>query len=90
MSHATATSFLSGLIIGQDVLGALPLFERALESGNTVPIIGAPGLTALYSAALSTYGIRPLPLDATQLTIAGLHTLASPAINAEESRVKAH
>lgn len=90
MSHATAASFLSGLIIGQDVLGALPLFERALEASTAVPIIGAPGLTALYSATLSSYGIGALPLDATELTIAGLHALATPDINLEDRRVKAH
>jgi 2-dehydro-3-deoxygalactonokinase len=90
MSHAAAASYLSGLIIGQDVLGALPLFERALNSNSSVPIIGAPKLTALYSAALSAHGIGALPLDATVLTIAGLHALASPDIDAERQRVTTH
>jgi 2-keto-3-deoxy-galactonokinase len=55
-----------------------------------VPIIGAPKLTALYSAALSAHGIGALPLDATVLTIAGLHALASPDIDAERQRVTTH
>lgn len=76
MSHAEAASFLSGLIIGQDVLGALPLFDRTLGNGAAVPIIGAPKLTALYSSALAAHGIGALPLDATALTIAGLNALA--------------
>jgi 2-dehydro-3-deoxygalactonokinase len=78
MSHAEATSFLSGLVIGQDVLGALPLFDGALHSGAAVPIIGAAKLTALYSTALAAHGIGALPLDATALTVAGLHVLAHP------------
>jgi 2-dehydro-3-deoxygalactonokinase len=78
MSHAEASSFLSGLIIGQDVLGALPLFERTLGNGAAVPIIGAPKLTALYSSALAAHGVGALPLDATALTIAGLNALAHP------------
>lgn len=78
MSHAEASSFLSGLIIGQDVLGALPLFDRTLGNGTAVPIIGAPKLTALYSSALAAHGIGALPLDATALTIAGLNALAHP------------
>lgn len=78
MSHAGASAFLSGLIIGQDVLGALPLFDRTLGNGAAVPIIGAPKLTALYSNALAAHGIGALPLDATALTIAGLNALAHP------------
>jgi 2-dehydro-3-deoxygalactonokinase len=90
MSHAEATSFLSGLIIGQDVLGALPLFDQSIGSGMAVPIIGAPKLTALYSTALAAHGIGALPLDATALTIAGLDALAHPESTAEAHRVTAH
>jgi 2-dehydro-3-deoxygalactonokinase len=87
LSAAHASSFLSGLIIGQDVLGALPLFERALNSGVAVPIVGAPKLTALYSTALAAHGIGALPLDATALTIAGLHALAESELPAERHHV---
>jgi 2-dehydro-3-deoxygalactonokinase len=75
LSPTAASGFLSGLIIGQDVLGALPLFDQA--SPNTaVPIIGAPKLAALYSAALADHGINSFALDATALTVAGLTALA--------------
>jgi 2-dehydro-3-deoxygalactonokinase len=75
LSPTAASGFLSGLIIGQDVLGALPLFDQA--SPNTaVPIIGAPKLAALYSAALAGHGINSFALDATALTVAGLTALA--------------
>lgn len=78
MTHAEASTYLSGLIIGQDVLGALPLFDGTLRSSATVPIIGAPKLTEFYSIALAAHGIQTLPLDATELTIAGLDALAHP------------
>ena len=87
LSHAEATAFLSGLVIGQDVLGALPVFDRAVHTGAAVPIIGAPKLSELYSTALAAHGIGALPLDATALTVAGLHMLAHPETAMEEPRV---
>jgi 2-dehydro-3-deoxygalactonokinase len=79
MSPTAASAFMSGLIIGQDVLGALPLFDQALRSTAAVPIIGAPKLAALYRAALAAHGIDAFPLDATALTVAGLTALAQSA-----------
>ncbi len=76
MTHAEASAFLSGLIIGQDVLGALPLFDGTLRAVASVPIIGAPKLAALYSTALAAHGVGAMPLDATELTVAGLNALA--------------
>jgi 2-dehydro-3-deoxygalactonokinase len=75
LSATAAGAFLSGLIIGQDVLGALPMFDQA-SPGTAVPIIGAPKLATLYSAALAAHGINSFPLDATALTVAGLTALA--------------
>ncbi|WP_157994601.1 2-dehydro-3-deoxygalactonokinase [Peristeroidobacter agariperforans] len=76
MTHAEASTYLSGLIIGQDVLGALPWFDGTLRTSTAVPIIGAPKLAELYAAALASHGIQTVPLDATELTIAGLNALA--------------
>lgn len=75
LSPTAAGAFLSGLIIGQDVIGALPLFDQASPNA-AVPIIGAPKLAALYSAALAAHGINSFALDATALTVAGLTALA--------------
>lgn len=75
LSPTAAGAFLSGLIIGQDVLGALALCDQA-SSSTEVPIIGAPRLAALYSAALAGHGIKSFALDATALTVAGLTALA--------------
>jgi 2-dehydro-3-deoxygalactonokinase len=75
LSPTAAGAFLSGLIIGQDVLGAVPLFDQASPDA-AVPIIGAAKLAALYSAALAAHGINSFALDATALTVAGLTALA--------------
>ncbi len=75
LSPTAAGGFLSGLIIGQDVLGALPWFDQASPDA-AVAIIGAPKLAELYSAALAAHGINSFALDATVLTIAGLTALA--------------
>ena len=83
MTHAEASALLSGLIIGQDVLGALPLFDGTLRAVKSVPIIGAPKLAALYGTALSAHGINAVPLDATELTVAGLNALAHSKNSAE-------
>ena len=80
MTHAEASTYLSGLIIGQDVLGALPLFDGTMRASGAVPIVGAPKLAQLYGAALAAHGIETLSLDATELTIAGLDVLAHPDI----------
>jgi 2-dehydro-3-deoxygalactonokinase len=83
LSPTAAGAFLSGLIIGQDVLGALTLFDGASSSSGAVPIIGAPKLAALYSAALAAHGINSFALDATALTVAGLTALAQSGSSQE-------
>lgn len=80
LSPTAAGAFLSGLIIGQDVLGALALFDQTSAAGAAVPIIGAPRLAALYSTALAVHGINSYALDATALTVAGLTALAQSGL----------
>lgn len=76
MSLAQALAFLSGLIIGRDVLGALKLFPDAVPTGWRVPVIGAPKLTALYGLAFGAHGIEVQPCDGAELVLAGLNVLA--------------
>lgn len=76
---AEAMRFLSGLIIGQDVLGALRLFQGTPALSDCVTLIGAPELTQLYRAALGGHAIPALEIDATTATVAGLQTYATPA-----------
>ena len=55
-----AAAFLSGLLIADDVGGALHLFAGCIAE-RTVHVIGAPRLTELYAAALAGMGITGLP-----------------------------
>jgi 2-dehydro-3-deoxygalactonokinase len=75
MGHEDALSYLSGLIIGQDVLGALPLFER-IDSTRPIVMIGAPQLNTLYGAALAKHGAPFLALDGGEMSLSGLKALA--------------
>lgn len=59
--------FLSGLLIGAEVGG-----QRSWLSGSEVPLIGSPGLCALYIKALAAIGATGRIVDATDATISGL------------------
>lgn len=64
-----APSWISGLLIGTDVAGALPLFA---ESQGPVHIIATAQLTALYSAALTKSGRASVPVPGDDAAFAGL------------------
>jgi 2-dehydro-3-deoxygalactonokinase len=66
-----ATSWISGLLIGADVLGALSLFEEH-DGVEPVVVIGAPQLTARYAQALAKAGRRAVELDGSSASLAGL------------------
>ncbi|HZF85221.1 MAG TPA: 2-dehydro-3-deoxygalactonokinase [Burkholderiaceae bacterium] len=68
MSAAQLASYLSGLLIGEE-LRVQPLDTRA-----DVVLIGAPALTARYSLALDSLHIHPRVLGA-EATWAGAHAL---------------
>ncbi len=62
-------SYLSGLLVGDELASAVPAEPR------DVHLLGAPGLTALYEAALESLGHRVTRLDGDAVA-AGLLTLA--------------
>lgn len=66
-----AASWISGLLIGADVNGALALFEEHDASGPVV-VIGAPHLTASYAQALSKAGRKSVEVDGSAAALAGL------------------
>ena len=72
LSPSAALAQLSGLIIGQDAAGGIPLFEAS----RTVHLIGAPHLLELYGLAFSSHGVTARPMDATRATMIGLRQLA--------------
>jgi 2-dehydro-3-deoxygalactonokinase len=75
MSHDDALAYLSGLIIGQDVRGALPLFDR-IDDTSSLTVIGTPQLNAMYDAALQKHGMHAVSLNGEQMSLAGLKVLA--------------
>jgi 2-dehydro-3-deoxygalactonokinase len=70
-SRDWALSHLSGLLIGTDVRGAIPLFE----AGGEAVVIGDGALNERYSQALRRQGIAASCLDGEQCALAGLRTL---------------
>jgi 2-dehydro-3-deoxygalactonokinase len=66
-----AASWISGLLIGADVNGALSLFEEHDSTGPVV-IIGAPRLTASYALALARAGRKSVEVDGSDAALAGL------------------
>lgn len=73
-SHEWALSYLSGLMIGADVHGAVPLFGAEEEA----VLIGDGALNELYAKALRREGIAASCLDGEQCALAGLRTLWQP------------
>jgi 2-dehydro-3-deoxygalactonokinase len=70
-----AAGFLSGLVIGQDVAGAVRLFREDLKNANRVTIIGAPQISELYAHALDARGIATQRIDGAEASLAGLTAL---------------
>ena len=69
MSAADLSSYLSGLLIGEE------LRTQSLRAAGEVVLIGAPALTQRYALALHASGVRSRSLGA-EATWAGLHALS--------------
>jgi 2-dehydro-3-deoxygalactonokinase len=66
-----ATSWVSGLLVGADVGGALALFGSH-DATEPVYVIGAPRLVQSYSQALSRNGRKAVGIDGEEASLAGL------------------
>jgi 2-dehydro-3-deoxygalactonokinase len=71
LSPEGAPSWMSGLLIGTDVAGALPLFA-AHDASAPVYVIGAPQLTEAYSLAIRRSGRAAIQIDGVRAAFAGL------------------
>ena len=71
LSPEGAASWISGLLIGADVKGALSLFAEHDATGEVL-VIGAPQLTASYVLALSRAGRKAVAVDGADAALAGL------------------
>ena len=76
MPAAAADDFLSGLVIGSDVQGALDLLDWQAD-GLDIGLVGEPALCARYAQALAGQGRSCTRLDGAQCALAGLRVLAN-------------
>jgi 2-dehydro-3-deoxygalactonokinase len=76
MAKADAASYLSGLLIGSDVGGAVGS-ALSLFSAGSVILICAPALAALYGKALAHYGLGSRAIDGDRAALAGLTAIHS-------------
>jgi 2-dehydro-3-deoxygalactonokinase len=71
LSAEGAASWMSGLLIGTDVGGALPLFG-ALEANSPIYVVGAPRLTDTYRITLERHGRSAVSVDGSAAALGGL------------------
>ena len=71
LSAEGAASWISGLLIGADVQGALQLFSEHDDKADVL-IIGTPQLVASYTRALAEFGRKAAALDGSDAALAGL------------------
>jgi 2-dehydro-3-deoxygalactonokinase len=70
LSAEGAASWISGLLIGTDVGGALKLFD--MHQSAPVYVIGTPRLIESYSLALSRCGRQAVGIEGDRASLAGL------------------
>jgi 2-dehydro-3-deoxygalactonokinase len=61
--------FLSGLLIGAEIGGQRDWID---DHSDDIPLVGSPGLCALYHQGLAQLGVASHVVDATDATLAGL------------------
>lgn len=71
LSTDGAASWMSGLLVGADVAGALKLFDSRAP-GDPVYVIGEPSLAGVYIAALARSGVPATAVDGSAAAFAGL------------------
>jgi 2-dehydro-3-deoxygalactonokinase len=74
LSPEGAASWMSGLLVGTDVAGALRLFG-ATDEREPVRIVGTTELVQAYAAALAAFGRAARPIDGGAAAFAGLNFL---------------
>jgi 2-dehydro-3-deoxygalactonokinase len=80
LDGAKAASFMSGLLIGDEV-ARLPGLV-GLEAGSTIGLMGEPGLCDLYGPALENRGLNVEVADGEAAVIAGLMSLYREGVRA--------
>ena len=66
-----AASYLSGLLVGSDIMGSIKLLTQAHHLQSEVVIIGNQMLSKAYQLALNSLGVESGILDPTQIAAVG-------------------
>jgi 2-dehydro-3-deoxygalactonokinase len=73
MAKTDAGSYLSGLVLGKDIITAMALFDIALfNTDSPVQMICTPALARLYGKAFSAYDVKSATIDGDRAALAGL------------------
>ncbi|MEH6569907.1 MAG: 2-dehydro-3-deoxygalactonokinase [Halioglobus sp.] len=75
MSERDASSYLSGLLVGSDVIGAKKLFGERMSESAMVTLIGDSALSHCYQLVLEYLGIKVETCDARRIAIAGYEAI---------------
>ena len=75
LSAKDASSYLSGLLVGADVIGATNLFKSYEPGTDSVTLIGDSRLSEYYRLVLERQGIAVETSDTTQIAIAGYEAI---------------
>lgn len=70
-----ARSYLSGLLVGADIVGSIELFNKQVAELPEVVLIGDPELSHAYQLALKAMGIESRLCNATDIAIAGYQAI---------------
>ena len=75
LSSQQARSYLSGLLVGSDIVGSIGLFKDQVAQLNEVILIGDSTLSHAYQLALESFAIEAQICDSTQIAIAGYQAI---------------
>lgn len=75
LSTQQARSYLSGLLVGSDVVGSTGLFKDQVAQLNKVVLIGDSTLSKAYQLALKAFAIEAHICDSTEIAIAGYQAI---------------
>ena len=85
LSESYASSYLSGLLIGSDVVGSVALMEKQMGRISSVELIGESALSRCYQLALESVDIKAELRDATQISISGYQAVYAAVYEVTQS-----
>lgn len=75
LDGAVSGSFLSGIIVGADILTAQTIYGSDMQQGIT--LVGSPAMNAVFGRACDRLGVAWTGVDSMEATAAGFHAIAT-------------